>query len=841
MRLPFGFLVLMFLSGWASATALGADGAAERSLVRVVPRSPWTLRELEARHLDLVSYDPDTGEIFLTVDAREQRELLDAGYALSTIEPDATAGLKRLQEIPHLGEYHTFAEMESVLVSLHATHPGFCRLEVLGASLEGRPIYALKISDEPDVDDAAEPDVLIVGNHHARELMTVEVPLHFAHVLLEQRASVRAVRELVEGRETWIVPMLNPDGHVYQEQTQGRPGWRKNRRENGDLTYGVDLNRNYSHKWGYDEEGSSGESMNETYRGTAPFSEPETQALRDLVQRQDFVIAISYHSYGALLLYSWGWTRDELTPDQDVFGTLAAEMVSSNGYRPGNPYFGTIYLTNGEFDDYMYGELNAEKTRRTYSFTVELNTMAQGGFWPDDELVAPTCDLMLPLNMYAVGVADLDMLTVVPPARPVVSAHQEDATPWIVELTWTVPENPNNPVDHYEVFEIDPAGFEGVRLAADADLRANGRQIVAESVPVPATGRVILDMAADLEGLWDYAYVEARAGGDWQALPGEATRSLDPTGRNDGPGLTGSMVPGRRAFDASAYAGKRIDLAVRLDRDPDSPRAAFVRARLDVAATFTERRRTLDDDVRDTRYTVVVERPGLFGYGVTAVNARGLKNDSEEAWVWVPEVTEVEIQDVSVAVVGKRIEVSWTTRSATPARFEAWSRVLRPGEAPGELAAEWERGDYLRRAARAQDAAGRASLGWDAAAGRYAVVLLGQDADGPRLWGPWVVEVDERAAGAPARTRLHPAVPNPFNPRTRLSMDLPRDSDVRLEVFAADGRAVRCLVNARRSAGSFMVEWDGRDDAGRAVASGVYVVRLQAAGAVQSQRIVLLR
>jgi hypothetical protein len=840
MRLPLGFLGLFFLSGWA-VTALGADGAVERSLVRVLPRSPWTLRELEARHLDLVSYDPDTGEIFLTVDAREQRALLDAGYALSTIEPDATAGLKRLQEIPDLGQYHTFAEMESVLVSLQATHPGFCRLEVLGSSLEGRPIYALKISDEPGLDDATEPDVLIVGNHHARELMTVEVPLHFAHVLLEQRASVRPVRDLVEGRETWIVPMLNPDGHVYQERTQGRPGWRKNRRENDDLTYGVDLNRNYSHMWGYDEEGSSSETVNEMYRGAAPFSEPETRALRDLVQRQDFVIAISYHSYGALLLYSWGWTREELTPDQDVFGALAAEMVRTNGYRPGNPYFGTIYLTNGEFDDYMYGELNAQKTRRTFSFTVELNTMAQGGFWPGDELIAPTCDLMLPLNMYAVGVADLEMLTAVPPARPVVSAHQEDETPWIVELTWTVPENPNNPVDHFEVYEIDPAGFESVRLATAADLRANGRHIVAADLPVPATGSVVLDVAADLEGLWDYAYVEARAGGDWQALPGEVTRTLDPTGRNSGNGMTGAMQPGRRWFDARAFAGQPIDLSVRLDRHPDSPRAAFVRARLDVAATFMERRRTLDDDVRDTRYTVVVERPGLFGYGVTAVNTRGLKTDGEEAWVWVPEVTAVEIQDIAVTVAGTRVEVSWTTRSATPARFEAWSRALRPGETPAELAAEWQRGDYMRRAARAQDAAGRASLGWDAAVGRHAVVLLGQDTDGPRVWGPWVVEVGERAAGIPARTRLHPAVPNPFNPRTRLTLDLARDADVRLEIFTADGRAVRCLVNAHRSAGSSSVEWDGRDDAGHAVASGVYVVRLQVAGSVQSQRIVLLR
>src|SRR5262245_16222656 len=208
----------------------GAAQGAERSLVVVTPRSPWTLRELEALHLDLVSHDPETGETWLTVTPEEERLLVSRGYPVATVEIDADAARQRLLEIPDLGLYHTYAETVAELESLQAAHPDLTRLESIGSSLEGRPILALKLSDEPEIEDPTEPDVLVVGNHHAREFMSVEVPLYLLRNLLDGYARNPRLRALLDSRELWVVPLLNPDGHVYQSETQLRPGWRKNRR-----------------------------------------------------------------------------------------------------------------------------------------------------------------------------------------------------------------------------------------------------------------------------------------------------------------------------------------------------------------------------------------------------------------------------------------------------------------------------------------------------------------------------------------------------------------------------------------------------------------------------------
>ena len=82
--------------------------------------------------------------------------------------------------------------------------------------------------------------------------------------------------------------------------------WRKNMRDNSDGSLGVDLNRNYGHQWGVDDDGSSGLGNAETYRGKAVFSEPETQAIRDLCKVKRFSLAMNYHSYGNLLIHPWG-------------------------------------------------------------------------------------------------------------------------------------------------------------------------------------------------------------------------------------------------------------------------------------------------------------------------------------------------------------------------------------------------------------------------------------------------------------------------------------------------------------------------------------------------------
>jgi Zinc carboxypeptidase/FlgD Ig-like domain len=823
-------LVLALMFG--SATAAVAD-ASSRSLqlLAISPSSPWTLSELEAAHADLVSYEPETGIAYVAADPAEEARLVAAGFRVATAEPDLLAGLRALQGAPDLGLYHTYEEMVAVLDSFATLHADVCRLSSLGKTLENRNVWALKISDDPDFDDPDEPDVLVVGCHHAREFMSVEVPLDLARMILEGRSTNPRLAQLVATRELWIVPMLNPDGHVYQEQFQAGPdwfppGWRKNRRPNFDGSYGVDLNRNYGYLWGVDDEGSSPDPVSEAYRGSAAFSEPETRCLAGLIERQRFVISISYHSYGHSLLYPWGYTSTSLPEDGDLFAALADSMVRENGYRPGNAYYGTIYRTNGDLDDWAYGELSPRKTQRTLAFTTELNTANDGGFWPPDALIEPTCQAMRSQNLFALEAAG-NPRAPLPPPRPVLAGSQDPVDGRRIHLQWTQPLDPANPVDHWEVFELSPSGLAGP--VPPAELHTSGRVVLVQNLPRPPGGLVVLRLDADLLPLWDYAYVEARVpGGEWTALVGDRTRSDSPTGYNSGNGWTGPAHGRLDTFDLGSLAGPRIDLALRLEAYPDRPRPALVRASLDVSASYEETRRILDPDVHQPSFDFVAQHAGIFAYGVTAVDPQGQRSESNLLFFVVPTVA-VQVSDVECWRDGDRITLRWRDANDGGARFEAWCRDLGGAETPAERSAEWVRGDY----ALAAQGAGAARLEWRTDHGRIAVLLRSVDADGERLWGPWVVE-SALDARAPLR------VPNPFVPGAACVLDLAVAGVARLDVVRVDGRIVRSLVDGPLVAGPHHVAWDGRDATGQRVAAGVYVIRLRTDRSTVARRAVIL-
>lgn len=276
------------------------------------------------------------------------------------------------------GAYHSYAELERDLLDLESSHPEIAKLFVLGQSLENRNIYALKISDNVQALED-EASVLFIGCHHAREWISVEVPFLIAEHLLAHYVTDPQVRSLVDSSQVWIVPLLNPDGleytiHFYRY-------WRKNRRNNRDGTYGVDLNRNYDFKWGWDNRGSSPDPENDVFRGPSSFSEPETQVIRDLCSEHDFQALVSYHSYSQVILFPWGYTTQP--SEQNTLHTqLASEMSERMQGVNGRWYsFGgagaSLYLTNGDTTDWAFG------TYGIPAFTIELPPVDQihGGFF----------------------------------------------------------------------------------------------------------------------------------------------------------------------------------------------------------------------------------------------------------------------------------------------------------------------------------------------------------------------------------------------------------------------------------------------------------------------------
>lgn len=182
-----------------------------------------------------------------------------------------------------MGGYFTLTEMQNILDSMTLLYPNLitAKAALSPQTIQGRNIWWLKISDNPNIDEN-EPELFYNALHHAREAAGLSQIIFYMWYMLENYATNPDIKFLVDNTEMYFVPCVNPDGYEYNRTTNPGGGgmWRKNRRNNGS-TFGVDLNRNYGYNWGYDNMGSSPTSSSDTYRGTAAFSEPETQAIRN--------------------------------------------------------------------------------------------------------------------------------------------------------------------------------------------------------------------------------------------------------------------------------------------------------------------------------------------------------------------------------------------------------------------------------------------------------------------------------------------------------------------------------------------------------------------------------
>jgi carboxypeptidase T len=302
-----------------------------------------------------------------------------------------------------MGGFYTLDEVWSKIDEMVSNYPNLISVkDSIGASYENRPIYAVRISDNPNVNED-EPEVLYTALHHAREPESMMQMMYFMFYLLENYGTDAEATYLVDNREMYFIPVVNPDGYYYNQTTDPNGGgnWRKNRRPNADsTTYGVDLNRNYGFEWGYDNLGSSGVSSSLTYRGAGPFSEPETETIRQYCINHDFKLALNYHSYSNLLITPWGYIP-EPTPDSIFYFEIASDMTQYNNYRWGYSAE-IIYAVNGDSDDWFYGE-QTEKNK-IYAMTPEVGN-GNDNFWPTEDRIIPLAEENVYPNLYLAWVA----------------------------------------------------------------------------------------------------------------------------------------------------------------------------------------------------------------------------------------------------------------------------------------------------------------------------------------------------------------------------------------------------------------------------------------------------
>lgn len=283
-------------------------------------------------------------------------------------------------------EYLRYNEILAQYEEWRAEYPTLITREQIGTSIQNRPIWVYRLTSP--FSTPLKKGLLIQGGIHAREWISPPVCMYIFESMLNEGLSSAAGWELLSRYELNVVPDINPDGYEYT-WTNNRM-WRKNRRNNGGGEYGVDLNRNYSKGWG--GQGSSGNPGSETYRGTAPFSEPETDAIRDYMDAKTgtltFNFIIDYHSYGQHILYPWSYTYNP-APDAaqlDAIGNIYRNAVLASGgvsYDVGQGST-ALYIAAGSSKDFYYDSYGAN------AYTVELRPSGSPGFELPPSQILPT-------------------------------------------------------------------------------------------------------------------------------------------------------------------------------------------------------------------------------------------------------------------------------------------------------------------------------------------------------------------------------------------------------------------------------------------------------------------
>jgi carboxypeptidase T len=303
-------------------------------------------------------------------------------------------------QLGSMGGYFTYQEMLDHLDTLAARFPNLITVKQAvntNTSIGGLPIYYVKVSDNPYLDEN-EPEMLYTALHHAREPGSLSQMIYYLYYLLENYGNNDEATYIINNTQLYFIPCLNPDGYIFNQLNQPGGGgmWRKNRRNNGNGSFGVDLNRNYgSQFWGMNNTGSSPNTNSDTYRGTAGFSEPETQAIRDFCNDHQFKITLNYHTFGNLLVYPYGHAPDTYTPDSALFVNVADFLTKENKYVFGTGNQTVGYTVNGDSDDWMYDEQVTKP--KIFAMTPECGE----GFWMPQNTILDLCRDALRMNIKA--------------------------------------------------------------------------------------------------------------------------------------------------------------------------------------------------------------------------------------------------------------------------------------------------------------------------------------------------------------------------------------------------------------------------------------------------------
>lgn len=779
---------------------------------------PGDAAKLARLGLDVRVLDEHPGQ---TLAARTHAELLahpplPGRRVRSATESD---GVFRTYVLPpfgsgSIGGFWSSAEIKMKLDQLVAddTHDVVAaKVDTLGYTLQGRPVWGLKIGKFVAGPDP-RPVVFMNAITHAREPQGMQTLFYFVDNLLAGYGTDPFATYLLDKRVLYIVPLVNPDGYKINENTYTGSGgstfgyWRKNARDNDnnfviDTNDGVDINRNFPYAWV--GSGSSANPADDTYRGSAPASEPETQIEQTIVSALHPVTGLSFHTYSDLMIYPWGSTT-MAPPHVEAFKEWSDELTRDNGYLSGQAP-NILYPVNGEFNDWCYGDTIAKP--RMYSWTPEIGS-PDDDFWPPPSRIVPLAAENL-RTCYVIAAI---------------------AGPYVQEDGLTIAEGAMNAgrLTHLTVRtrNLGATGSAGPGLTGTMTALDNGAHVLRATVAYPTLGsrtsgdpldtfQLFVDDTVTCGRLLRFKLAFSAPDGFYSAdtisIPtGTPTIVFSDDGSSlitnkwtlGGPGTWGIVTgdpnhPSRYFADSpgGAYvAGADARMTMKpplLNLSTVVHAYAFFEARWELESNYDGAFLELSlNGVNFTQMASTGTTPGSGVSGGTQVLNQPVFAGARRTW-------KRELADLS----------SWTGagKSAVYLRFHLRS----DGGNPSGTALDGFNFDSLRIA----------------------------------IYDPAAQPAPAAVDGVPLPRTLELAAPapNPVHGLARFTFGLPAPGRARLDILDVQGRRVRSLADGVYAAGHYVRGWDLRDENDRPVAPGVYLAQFSGIGGSVVRRIVVTK
>jgi len=775
-----------------------------------------------------------------------------------------------------MGGFYTYQEIIIDLDEMYSLYPNLITQKInIGTTAEGRTIYGVKISNNPNVMEN-EPGVGYDALIHAREPQSMETQMYFMWYLLQNYGINPTVTYLVDNRQFYFVPCFNPDGYERNRQTNPNGGgmWRKNRRNNGGGCYGVDLNRNYTYQWGYDNSGSSPDPCSDTYRGPSAGSEPETQAVTNFIIGKNIKAHFNMHSGASAFLYPWGYIN-QACPDFSIYEEYCQDMVSYNGYDYGTGAQVLGYTSNGSARDWLYGEQTIKQ--KIFGYTYEI-----ADFWPSQSQIIPIAQLNLGPLLYHAWIAGEyialintnydhqyfnpgDLIQMNPELKNKGLSTGYNISGVLTSLSsYATVNNGTVLFDSVEARQtvqgLSPLSF-SISSSAPAETEVKllfavftgSTQMSVDTLKIiiGTPQYIFIDTTNIINTYWTITSTPANpkwavTTSSFYSAPNSYTDS-PPGNYTNNATVTMTMT---NAVDLSSYTHPRFSFWSKWDIENNWDYGQ-VEVSTNNGSTWTPlagnytnlgtgsfqpNGQPLYDG---TQSDWVYEQINLSAYATNQVKIRfELKTDgsqTRDGWyvddigIIVYTSVPVEITSFTANATDKGVKLEWSTASELNNRgFEIEKSKVKDQNSK----INWEKAGFIVGKGTSSEIQTYSFFDDNVFNGIYQYRLKQIDYDGSfRIYGPIEVEY-----GVIKDYNLEQNYPNPFNPETVIKYTIPNSGRVTIRLYNVLGKEIKTLVDEQKESGSYEIIFNAEE-----LSSGVYFYKLESGEYSKIRKMILLR